>query len=287
MPFKQLLISGLLFLTACQPQDNLDSTQVDFNQVVWYAKRAAMAYQTEAEIRQAFPDTVLVATTPNSDVLYFLERDQVQNRQIISIRGTANLRNISEDAEYIPSRNPKLGIYVHSGFDEDTFHIFKDLLPHLNPEQPVYLTGHSLGAAISLLLMMYLQEEGFEIGPSINFGQPKVTNHAGAEKYRALPLLRVVDENDVVPLVPPVDFLDSVHGAYEHLGPEVMLLMGNYYTYQTHHQVERFRDDSFWHNLGDESISAHFMKHYLQNIDSKLTLAISVPYEQREQYILN
>lgn len=285
MTTRRLAFGLLLFLAACQKHGKLDMNEVNFEQVNWYAQRAAMAYQSEAEIRAAFPDTILVATTNHSDVQYFLERDTARQRQILSIRGTANLQNIREDAEYIPSRNTKLGIYVHSGFDKDAHQIFQDLLPQLDNSSPIVVTGHSLGAAIATLLMMYLHEEGFQIGPSINFGQPKITNHAGVEKYSFLPLLRVADENDLVPMVPPKDLLDSIHGAYEHLGPEVMLLQGKYYIYQTHHQEQADSVDSFWHNLGDESISEHYMKHYLQNIASKLDGAEAVPYDQRERYI--
>ena len=282
---KRLLPGFFLLLTACTQQHAIDHTQVNFEQVDWYAKRAALVYQSESEIRDTFPDTVLVATSPNSDVQYFLEQDPVRHRQIITIRGTANLRNIREDVEYIPSRNPKLGIYVHSGFDADTQQIFHDLEPKLIKSYSTVVTGHSLGAAIATLLMMYLQEEGYQLEPSINFGQPKVTNHAGAQKYHNLPILRVADENDLVPMVPPRDFLDSVHGAYEHIGPELILLSGRYYSYQTHHQVEADGVDSFWENLGEESITAHFMQHYLHNIAAKLDQAQAVPYDEREHYI--
>lgn len=282
---KRLMLVMFLLLTACENETTTDHNAINFEQVNWYAKRAALAYQSEQDIKAAFPDTVLVATTPNSDVQYFLEQDPIRHRQIITIRGTANLRNIREDVEYIQSRNPKLGIYVHSGFDKDTYQIFQDLTPRLNKNHTTIVTGHSLGAAIATLLMMYLQEEGYLLGPSINFGQPKVTNRAGAQKYHNLPLLRVADENDLVPMVPPRDFLDSLHGAYEHIGPELMLLGGKFYTYQTHHQVEQDDVDSFWDNLGDESIKAHYMKHYLHNIALKLNSAEAVPYDQRERYI--
>ncbi|MEZ5632891.1 lipase family protein [Nitrosomonas sp.] len=72
--------------------------------------------------------------------------------QIISVRGTANLKNIKEDAEYIQSKNNKLNIYVHKKFDEDAFKIYQDILPYLKKDYAVKLTGHSLGAAIAALL---------------------------------------------------------------------------------------------------------------------------------------
>ncbi|WP_323845521.1 lipase family protein [Microbulbifer magnicolonia] len=265
-------------------QELQDVQSIDFHQVSWYAQRAAAAYQAEAEIRQAFPDTTLVTTTSN-DVQFFLECDAANRRQIVSIRGTANLSNAREDAEYVPSKNPRLGIYVHSGFDEDAMQVFDALFPRLDKSLQVILTGHSLGAAISTLLMMYLHEEGFALGRSINFGQPKVTNHQGVRKYDLLPLLRVVDENDLVPLVPPNDLIDLIHGGYQHLGPELMLLEGEYYVYQDAHTARHSPIDSFWKNLGKTSISAHFMQHYLHNINSKLAHAVEVSYSQRENAI--
>lgn len=280
----RIIFTVLLLLVACQGQDEMGAVAINFEEINWYAQRAAIAYQPEAEIRKAFPNTVLVASPDNSEVQYFLEVDHARRQQIIAIRGTDNLRNVREDADYVESRNSKLGIYVHRGFDEDAYQIFNAILPRLDKSYTLIVTGHSLGAAISTILMMYLHEEGFELGQSINFGQPKVTNHDGVQKYRLLPLLRVADENDLVPLVPPTDLLDSIHGPYEHLGPELILLKGKYYTYQSHHQVEENSVDSFWHNLGDESVSDHFMKNYLHNIASKLNGAKAVSFDQRERY---
>lgn len=259
--------------------------KVDFNELRWYAERASSAYQTEQEIRTKFPDTVRVTTVNNTQVQYFLEQSTSQDAQVLSIRGTANLRNAVEDAEYLQVKNSKLGIYVDKGFDEDTALIYKDVLPYLDKDKEIILTGHSLGAAISTLLMMYLHEDGFKIGRSINFGQPKVTNDAGKGKYNFLPLLRVIDENDVVPLLPATTFLDSIHGEYTHIGPEVILLEGLYYVYQDEHMLRETKSDSFWSNLTDVSLGAHVIKHYMHNINSKLQASKQIPFNEREKYI--
>lgn len=259
-------------------------TSVDFGKVDWYAKRAAAAYASKSEIIEQFPNTVLVAST-EADVQYFLERDLEKKQQIISIRGTANLANAREDAEYLESRNPDLGIFVHNGFDADTMQVYTALLPHLNKSEEVILTGHSLGAAISSLLMMYLHEDGFVLGQSINFGQPKVTNKKGAQKYQFLPLLRVVDENDIVPLVPPDDLIDALYGGYEHFGEEVILLEGEFYVYESKHLARQRSVGAFWESLGDESIPDHFIKNYIQHITPKIKAAQQVPFNDREKYI--
>lgn len=258
---------------------------IDFNSVRWYAERASAAYKTEDEIKASFPDTVRVNQNGKTKVQYFLEFDQDKKRQIISVRGTDNLKNIKEDVEYVKSKNKKLNIFVHKGFDEDTIKVYQDILPLLRKDYAVRLTGHSLGAAISTLLMIYLYEDGFEIEKSINFGQPKVTNKKGVQRYHFLPLTRVVNENDVVPLLPPVTLLSALHGIYKHMGDEVILLKGAEYIYLDQHQSSREKVEGFWENIDHESVKEHFMDNYLKNIDSKLTSAVQVPYADREVYL--
>ena len=119
---------------------------------------------------------------------------------------------------------------------------------------------------------------------SVNFGQPKFTNRKGVEQYRFLPLLRVVDKDDLVPLVPPKNLLDIIHGAYEHLGKELILLREQYYVLLNEQRAEALSLDDFWRNLGHESISDHYMDNYLQQIQSKLRSSESVAYGQRHEY---
>jgi len=252
-------------------------TQVNFKDVLWFAERASAAYQDEASIRRKFPNTIWVETLIDIDVQYFIEHEEESNCQVISIRGTANLPNAKEDAEYQQSKNDKLNIYVHKGFDRDTHRVYQSLLPRLDKSCKLRITGHSLGAAIATLLMMYLHQDGFEIEQSINFGQPKVTNRKGVDAFNFLPLIRVVDDKDVVPLVPPITLFDSVHGIYEHLGDEIILLDNQYFHYLGEHDAERKSIGSFWHNLGKESITDHFMDNYIKNINSKIAGAVEIP----------
>ena len=258
---------------------------IDFDEVQWYAKRASAAYNTETEIRAVFPDTVRVTQVGNTQVQYFLEQDDDNKIQVISVRGTANLKNIKEDVEYTQSKNEKLDIYVHSGFDEDAYKIYKDILPHLRKDYSVRLTGHSLGAAIAAILMIYLHEDDFEIQKLVNFGQPKFTNKKGVQRYHTLPLTRIVNENDVVPLLPPVTLLSALHGIYEHMGDEIILLKGIAYVYLEQHKVDMQKVEGFWDNIDHESVQEHFIANYLKNIGSKLTTALQVPFADREVYL--
>lgn len=255
----------------------------NFTEVEWFAQHAAMAYNSEAEIRAAYPNTTLVATSKER-VQFFLETDPVKKQQIVAVRGTSNLANAREDADYRESRNPQLDIWVHRGFDADAEVVYQMLDGHLQKDFALILTGHSLGAAIATLLMMIYREAGYTIAPTYNFGQPKVTNGKGVAKYADLPLCRVVDENDLVPFLPPLDFVDGIHGGYEHLGTELVLLRDDYYSLLSEPRAEKESVTDFWRNLGHESIREHYMANYLTRIQSKLVQAQQVPYGEREKY---
>ncbi len=257
----------------------------NINQLTWFSGRAAATYKSEADIRATYSKVTHVIELTDIDVQYFIEDNASENQQIVAIRGTANKINAVEDAEYLQTKNSDLGVYLHDGFNKDSAIVYKSLLQYLDKSKEIVLTGHSLGAAISTILMMYLHKDGYTLANSVNFGQPKVTNTKGVEKYKFLPLTRVVDENDVVPLVPCVTLLDSIHGRYQHFGEQLTLLKDQYYAYLPQEQASEISLDSFSDNLKNLSVTQHFMEHYIQHISSKESGAIQVPYKQREKYI--
>lgn len=251
--------------------------QINFKNILDFAQRANAVYKNETYIRQHYSKNIHVATLKDINIQYFIEYIPTENRQVISIRGTNNPNNFVQDAEYLQHKSAKLGIYVHHGFDNDASLVYKDIGPHLIKGAKVSVTGHSLGAAIATLLMMYLDYDGFDIEHSFNFGQPKITNQKGVDAYRSLPLTRVVDKNDIVPLVPPITLFDSVHGVYEHLGDEIILLDKENFHYLQEHDAERKSLGSFWRNIGHENLDDHFMKNYLKNIKNKIEKWIEIP----------
>ena len=119
---------------------------------------------------------------------------------------------------------------VHKGFDDSLFgndiyaNVRQVLEQHLakppNTRQPqpqhrqqIYLTGHSLGAAESVLLGVALAADPLSTKPKlhlINFGCPKVGNHAFhtlvQQEFPALDVWRLVLGKDLVPRLPAMPF---------------------------------------------------------------------------------
>lgn len=261
-------------------------TPPDFVRILSLARRAAAAYDTPEAIRAAFPNTVLVSTLPASGIQYFLESDPPGSRQWLTIRGTCNRANFKDDADCWEIVDTDLGIVAHRGFALAARELAGELGPHLRRDARLVVTGHSLGAAVAVLIMALVRQQGFPLEPTVNFGQPKVTNAAGADRLGDLPVTRVVDENDLVPLLPPDLLFDQRHGSYAHFGPELILLRDEYYVWLDRHRARGGDVAGFWRNFEQLSLEEHYMANYLRRLDSKREESVAVPFEQRESYVV-
>jgi len=101
----------------------------------------------------------------------------------------------------------------------------------------------------------------------VTFGQPKVTNEKGVELYRDLPLLRVVNHDDPVPLLPWETIGSLEGGLYRHLGRELWLTDRGTWELFHEHQAERYRLSSFLERLGQDNPEEHRMKRYLAKLE--------------------
>ena len=180
---------------------------IDFALVLQYAQRSALVYEADTAIRQNAPAGTTIAIMPETPagVKAYVETDDAHKLQWIVARGTSNLANVKLDIDYNKVVDPRLQIPLHKGFADAAVPIYRFAKPLLKPGYEVRVTGHSLGGAAALIVVMLLKEDGVALGQAITFGQPTVTNRAGVAKYRALPLLRVVNDKDLVPLLPPLD----------------------------------------------------------------------------------
>jgi hypothetical protein len=257
-------------LTIVVPHD------VDFSELDYYAKRAAAAYTPASEIRRNFPQTTRVTTLESIDVLYFVETDEQQKTQTISIRGTANTSNVWQDEDIAMLLNELLGINLHRGFHDDAIEIHADVKPYLKRDYSTRITGHSLGGAVAMVLAMFLVEDGFEVDRLVTFGQPKVTDQGGSNSVRTS-ITRVAHDKDVVPMIPPSGFF--FEGSYQHVGPEVILRGGPEYVYLDTHDADRLSVGEFWRNIAHFSMDDHHMGSYLSNIEEKVRDGVrQVPY---------
>lgn len=154
--------------------------------------------------------------------------DPVRKRQIIVIRGTANLMNALLDLESWKAKSPVLGIRLHHGFERAATLVFEDVRSYLDPKLPILVCGHSLGAAEAIIVGMLLSKAGYTVEKVVASGPPKVTDAAGIAAGPSLPVILVTAAFDPVPFLPPANLYPRepfVQG-----GPLLMLLDGPYVT---------------------------------------------------------
>lgn len=211
---------------------------------------------------------------------YYLITDHQNKVQIIVARGTDNIENVIVDLKLHLEPDPDLSLPLHRGFANAAKAIYKDVRVLLKKEYTIQTTGHSLGGAIAVILSMYLDQNGYNMGRIITFGQPKVTNLSGAEKFQHLQIIRVVTTLDLVPIVPPLDPVDIKNiDIFWHLGVELILLEGNKYSI-TKGIKSMLRATSFLKKVPDkENLKYHKMDLYLDLINKKQKRSEKIPFK--------
>jgi predicted lipase len=243
---------------------------VDVAEVLGYARRSSAVYGDEAAIRAVIGPVkeLTVADLPGVDVRAFVAVDEARGVQWVAVRGTANLKNVAEDAEYAKVEALDLGIPVHEGFVIDARAVWSFARPLLRPGLETRVTGHSLGGALAVLLAMRLRVDGQPLGRVITFGQPKVTTELGVARFRDLPLLRVVNHDDPVPLLPWETPGAAVGGLYRHLGEELRLSDRGTFELLPEHRAEGYLLTSFLARLGRENPQEHEIARYLGRLET-------------------
>ena len=129
--------------------------------------------------------------------------------KIFFITGTEDLQDVGIDVKVKPvPLNEDDKILVHSGFrDYADAALSEGILDFVveyidnHPEEKIYITGHSLGGAISMMIAVRLADAGANMNnvKVVTFGAPAVGNKNFAEKYKdKINLTRVVMDSDIV-----------------------------------------------------------------------------------------
>ena len=241
-------------------------SEKQWNEIKFAAMLSSLTYKDADVIKEELPDA-WTYVLPNQQSRIIMLTDHIKQQHWMAIRGTANKHNAIMDAEYTKVNDSKLGIHVHKGFHDLAYAAWKQFTPKIIPGYSIKVTGHSLGGAAAALLGMYYAVDDQKLEKIITFGQPKVTNQQGCEKFWDLPLLRIVDDKDIVPLVPPLTLISGIGGQYRHVGEEIILKDGGHWLWLSKHNANRPLVSGTWSNLFNESVQDHYMKNYIKRLD--------------------
>jgi len=135
-------------------------------------------------------------------------------------------KSVQEDFEGC-ERHRFHGCRVHSGFLKIWKNVKAGVLKALDDvgctpysgENHLYMTGHSLGAALANLAAFDLESSGFQIAKTYTFESPRIGNKAFADAFDThfssrIPVFRITHNADIIVHAPPRLM------SYHHVGQE-------------------------------------------------------------------
>ena len=266
--------------------------EVRWTDIHWYANLAANVYKSVEKINAAYEKDFKIYTNEINEIRYIVLTDDSTKSHYVAIRGTSNSHNAMQDINFFKDKSKRLGINIHTGFHRTSEMIADDLLSRLDKAYKVCVTGHSLGGADAVIVSWYLDYANFNVEECVTFGQPKVTDSHGIRTMRdKIKLTRVVNETDVVPLVPPTG---THRHRYAHSGTLIKLLDQGKFCHLPEPDSLNFGVNSFWLFAARESFSFyeigkempdHFMTHYINNMKACASSKDEVLWKERLQYI--
>jgi len=210
-----------------------------------------------------------------SGVRYMLLIDRAHKEQEVFLPGTnvGNLDEIVTDLDQVPVFDAELGATFHRGFLGAAAQVRTDVTPFLQSGFETRLTGYSLGGATAAILALQLQMDGFQVESILTFGQPKVTDQAGASLFSDQPILRIKAGLDGITHIYAPD--------YRHYGDEIILLDGDRFVYLL--QNDRNYDPSTDPDMLGHDFSDHTT--YLTRIPLKLDGTTQTSFCESQQFI--
>jgi predicted lipase len=139
---------------------------------------------------------------------------ETKNCCIVVFKGTDDIFDLMADIDFFPKKTP-IGT-VHRGFYNAFFKIYFRLKEHLDlTKKKIFLTGHSLGAALAVLCSAYFKHRNPTL---VTFGSPRV----GAKNFidyvsKDVLHIRWENVNDIVCYSPLM---------FEHFGEKRSILFG-------------------------------------------------------------
>lgn len=132
---------------------------------------------------------------------------------VIFYRGTKDRQDIKTDLNFIKDSAPsnKKGEEIHRGFKRAYDSVKSQVAAevkklHKGSKRKVWVTGHSLGAALAGITVYDLEKnQGIIISGIYNFGQPRFSNKSFAKTYDKIfksRTFRIVNNNDIVARIP-------------------------------------------------------------------------------------
>jgi len=199
-----------------------------FEELYRIAQIAALNGQPTEEIFRFFADgreEVRVLELSSCEQRAIVTTNDRTKTHTISLRGTKNLKNVAQNLRVgtAPARlSDDVPVPMHRGYRNIAKRCLEAFEPILKDGYKIELRGHSLGGAAAVALALLYHREGKrQVSRVVTFGAPKLGPKETAEAIEDLDILRVVQKDDIIPLLPMSR--PFVRRPYCHLGEGILL----------------------------------------------------------------
>lgn len=139
----------------------------------------------------------------DNEVEYFIE--EIDDTIIIAIRGTeTNATDFIRDIRLWPWYDKRVG-WAHTGFLKGARVIEDEIIEEIlgrGANKAIYVSGHSLGGAIALLLGKILHYERFNVKEIVTFGAPRAVFGPSLGRFKHLKVTQFRNGSDLVTTLP-------------------------------------------------------------------------------------
>ncbi len=178
----------------------------------WMAEMSALAYWdpalTERQLAAWGYQLVAWISDEETETRAFLARKG--QRLVLSFRGTSSLRNFKTDAQFRKVEPGWADGKVHRGFAAALDSVWPRITGQLGTpgeaNEQLWLTGHSLGAALAQLAALRLEKAGYAVAAVYTYGTPRIGDEAFVADFDRQVGERTfahINNSDIVTRVPP------------------------------------------------------------------------------------
>lgn len=184
-------------------------------------KSKTMVSTTVEDWGYTFHGFINVVKKPDIDTQCFVMSDE--KNIVVVFRGSESLQDWFANFQTVYDPGPLKNTKAHEGFQDSLFPAVIGITNFIDQASPsgkkIWITGHSLGGALSSLFAGMLLENEYSVYGLYTFASPRPGDGAFEKllnKKVTGPHYRVVNFGDVVPHVPPEPF-------YSHPGKRIIL----------------------------------------------------------------
>lgn len=177
-----------------------------------------------------------------TDIQVGITVNDINKRICVIFRGTESKKDWYYDLQVI-KHHIKDNIWIHSGFYNQLFdtNVYMKIVTEIkkqleiNPSYSIYITGHSLGAALATLFGYIYSDETTKNINVISFASPRVGNEQWCDSFikkQNLHHYRITNNHDIVTAFP--------YYKYKHVGDNIRLSKNNVKFYENYNDNSLF-----------------------------------------------